>query len=100
MKRTFCLRPQLSHDEASLIAQLALHSSIPARQLEELRYLLRRHSPARLLGAIRQAAADYSAAGGPDWPRTLADQDSYLSLLSGLQGLAQINSFPAILAAA
>ncbi|MDO7877839.1 hypothetical protein Q5H93_24090 [Hymenobacter sp. ASUV-10] len=89
MKRLFILRPRLSHDEASLIARLALHSTIPARQLEELRYLLRRHSPARVLGALHQASADYAAAGGPDLPRTNADLDSYLGLLNGLQALTR-----------
>ncbi|MDO7877681.1 hypothetical protein Q5H93_23280 [Hymenobacter sp. ASUV-10] len=93
MKRPFFLRPRLRHDEASLIAQLALTSSIPARQLEELRYLLRRFTPARILAAIHQASADFADAGGPDWPRTRRDEDAYFLLLDGLQSLTRVYTY-------
>lgn len=94
-------RPALSHDQASLIARLALHSVWPAADLETIRELLPQFSPGRILAALDQALEELAAEGqGPDFPAG-RDADAYLMLHEGLRKLARLSkSIPVTLLAA
>lgn len=101
MIRPLHARPELSHDQASLIARLALHSAWPAADLEIIRELLPQFPPARILAALDQALDELAAEGqGPEFPAG-RDADAYLMLHDGLRQLARLSrSTPATLLAA
>ena len=83
MNRKALPLPELSHEAASLIAQLALTTSMAAEDIEAVRALLHRHQPGRVLAAIEQAA-------GPQLPTDPDERHAYLTLTSGLRGLDEL----------
>lgn len=80
----------LAHEQASLIAQLALQSTFAAEDVETYRELLTRFSPARILAGLDQAWLALEAEGGPDFPQRAADVDSFCLLRDGLRHLDRL----------
>lgn len=74
-----------THEAASLIARLALHSSLPAFVLEEVRQLLSCYEPRRIAVCLAEA---YGQLLVTDIGPTARQEVAYEQLLDGLLHLA------------
>ncbi|OUJ68811.1 hypothetical protein [Hymenobacter crusticola] len=88
------------HEAASLIARLALTSIIPAPALEDLRELLAKVPPHRIICALEDATIQLVEEGhSPEWPDN-GEADAYADLIVSLRRLATLSEASAPLAAA
>ena len=83
MNRPARLRPELSHEAASLIAQLALTTSLAPDTIEAVRAQLHRHPPGRVRAALVRAL-------GPQLPTDADERHAYRALLDGLRALEDL----------
>ena len=84
----------LAHEQAALIAQLALQSAWPADAIEYFRRLLAKHSPTDILAALDWVLAELVAEGyAPAFPADEA-ADAVLLLDRGLRRLQRLTPAP------
>lgn len=101
MIRPLPARPDLVHERASLIAQLALRSTFAGADIDTIHELLQQYGPARVLAALDRACDELAEEGRfPDFPAG-PDADAYFLLYEGLRRLARLTeSVPSTLLAA
>ncbi|MGI4833275.1 MAG: hypothetical protein ACRYFK_07420 [Janthinobacterium lividum] len=95
MKRLVHHLPDLAHEQASLIAQLALHSTFEAADIEYFRRMLAKYPAIDFLAALDQAMAELATEGHLPARPSGPDAASYFLLYDGVGRLAELAAAPA-----